>query len=92
MADIVCMKRTNLMVDQELLEKAREATGDRTYSATVNTALEELVREGRFRKRLEEWEKLAAEGPIFREGYLEEIRPKGRQLVQERTLHQDHAD
>ncbi|HYK02436.1 MAG TPA: type II toxin-antitoxin system VapB family antitoxin [Thermoanaerobaculia bacterium] len=67
------MKRTNLMVNEELLEKARVAAGERTYSATVNTALEELVRESRFRELLGEWEKLAAERPIFREGYLEEI-------------------
>ena len=36
---------------------------------------DELARESRFRELLAEWEKLAAEAPIFREGYLEEIRP-----------------
>lgn len=79
------MKRTNVMVDEELLEKARIATGERTYSATINTALEELVRERRFRELLVEWEKLAAERPIFREGYLEEIRPKGYKVVRRKV-------
>jgi hypothetical protein len=75
------MKRTNVIVDEELLEKARVATGERTYSATITRALEELVRESRFRELLVEWEKLAAERPIFRDGYLEEVRPKGYRVV-----------
>ncbi|HYO76414.1 MAG TPA: type II toxin-antitoxin system VapB family antitoxin [Thermoanaerobaculia bacterium] len=78
------MKRTNVMVDEELLENARVAAGERTYSGTINKALEELVRESRFRELLAQWEKLAAEGPIFREGYLEEIRPKRQTAVRER--------
>ncbi len=75
------MKRTNVIVDEELLEKARVALGERTYSATITKALEELVRESRFRELLVEWEKLAAERPIFREEYLEEIRPRGYRVV-----------
>lgn len=38
------MKRTNLVLDEALLEKARKELGERTYSATVNTALSELLR------------------------------------------------
>lgn len=78
------MKRMNVVVDEELLERARRLTGERTYSGTIARALEEAVREARFRELLVEWEKLAAERPIFREGYLEEIRPKGDTVVARR--------
>jgi len=71
------MKRTNLIVDEELLEKARVATGERTYSGAVNKALEHVVRQATFQELLVEWEKLAAEKPIFRDGYLEELHPSG---------------
>ena len=40
----LCMKRTTLMVNEELLEEAVRLGGERTYSKTVNRALEELVR------------------------------------------------
>ncbi len=38
------MKRTNLVLDEEKLEEARRILGLRTYSATVNKALEEVIR------------------------------------------------
>lgn len=38
------MKRTNLVLDAELLEEATRALGAKTYSAAVNTALAEVVR------------------------------------------------
>jgi len=38
------MKRTNLVLDAEILEEAQRLSGERTYSATVNRALVELVR------------------------------------------------
>jgi Arc/MetJ family transcription regulator len=38
------MKRTNLVLDAQLLERAREELGARTYSATVNLGLAELLR------------------------------------------------
>jgi Arc/MetJ family transcription regulator len=38
------MKRTNLVLDGTLLEQARRELGARTYSATVNQALAELLR------------------------------------------------
>lgn len=38
------MKRTNLVLDEELLRQAQQVAGTRTYSATVNLALAELVR------------------------------------------------
>lgn len=38
------MKRTNLMLDEELLEEAVRLSGQRTYSRTVQLALTDLVR------------------------------------------------
>jgi len=39
------MKRTNLVLDEELLKEATRVLGQKTYSATVNTALKEIVRQ-----------------------------------------------
>jgi putative antitoxin of VapBC-like toxin-antitoxin system len=39
------MKRTNLVLDEQLLTEATKILGARTYSAAVNTALEELIRQ-----------------------------------------------
>lgn len=38
------MKRTNLVLDADLLERATSILGVKTYSATVNLALEEVLR------------------------------------------------
>ena len=38
------MKRTNLVLDEHLLEEAKRELGLKTYSATVNYALKEIVR------------------------------------------------
>jgi hypothetical protein len=38
------MKRTRLLLDRHLLDEARRVLGARTYSATVNLALEEITR------------------------------------------------
>jgi Arc/MetJ family transcription regulator len=38
------MKRTNLVLDEKLLEEATRVLGLKTYSATVNKALEEAIR------------------------------------------------
>ncbi|MCW5980549.1 MAG: type II toxin-antitoxin system VapB family antitoxin [Bryobacteraceae bacterium] len=38
------MKRTNLVLDERLLEEATRVLSARTYSAAVNTALEEVIR------------------------------------------------
>ncbi len=70
------MKRTNLMVDEKLLEEARAASGERTYSATVNTALEELVRKRNFRRAFAEVSELIATDQLFRPGYVEEQWPE----------------
>jgi hypothetical protein len=38
------MKRTNLVLDEELLQKATQVLAVRTYSAAVNLALREVIR------------------------------------------------
>jgi Arc/MetJ family transcription regulator len=38
------MKRTNLVLDAQLLEEATRVLGAKTYSAAVNQALAELLR------------------------------------------------
>ena len=38
------MRRTNLVLDEHLLDEATRALGAKTYSAAVNTALEEIIR------------------------------------------------
>ena len=38
------MKRTNLVLDERLLAEAVQVLAAKTYSAAVNTALEEVIR------------------------------------------------
>ena len=47
------MKRTNLVLDEHLLDEALRIGGARTYSATVQRALEDFVRRARARRILE---------------------------------------
>ena len=51
--DTVCMKRTSLMLDEYTLEEALRLGGERTYSKTVNRALDEFVRRIKARKILD---------------------------------------
>jgi Arc/MetJ family transcription regulator len=48
----MCMKRTNLVLDEQLLEEAVRVSGERTYSAAVQRALEEYVRRAKARNIL----------------------------------------
>ncbi len=47
------MKRTNLVLDEKLLEEATRLAGERTYSRTVARALEDFVRRARAHRILE---------------------------------------
>jgi Arc/MetJ family transcription regulator len=47
------MKRTNLVLDGDLLEEATRLSGERTYSKTVERALRELVRRAKARQILD---------------------------------------
>jgi Arc/MetJ family transcription regulator len=49
----VHMKRTSLVLDERLLEEAVRVSGERTYSATVNRALADLVRRAKAGPMLE---------------------------------------
>ncbi|HVE66838.1 MAG TPA: type II toxin-antitoxin system VapB family antitoxin [Thermoanaerobaculia bacterium] len=46
------MKRTNLVLREELLEEAVRLSGERTYSRTVERALEDFVRRVKARQIL----------------------------------------
>jgi Arc/MetJ family transcription regulator len=47
------MKRTTLVLDEKLLEEALRLSGERTYSKTVERALDDLVRRIKARRILE---------------------------------------
>ena len=47
------MKRTNLVLRMELLEEAQQLAGERTYSRTVERALEDFVRRAKARRILD---------------------------------------
>jgi len=70
------MKRTNLVLREDLLEEAARLSGEKTYSRTVDRALEEFVQRRRARQIL----RLAGAG--LWEGQLAEMRrdsvPRGR--------------
>ncbi len=68
------MRRTNVVLDEKLLEEAVRLTGERTYSAIINRALQEMVR----RLKVEEGLKTLS-GSGWWEGNLEEMR-RGREF------------
>jgi Arc/MetJ family transcription regulator len=47
------MKRTNLVLDEKLLEEATRLSGERTYSRTVERALADYVRRIKAQRILE---------------------------------------
>jgi Arc/MetJ family transcription regulator len=47
------MKRTNLVLDEALLEEATRLSGERTYSRTVERALRDFVQRAKARRILE---------------------------------------
>jgi Arc/MetJ family transcription regulator len=47
------MKRTNLVLDERLLEEATRLSGERTYSRAVERALDDFVRRIKARQILE---------------------------------------
>lgn len=70
------MKRTNVILDEELLEKARRATGEKTYSATINKLLAEAVRVADLKRMLTEFAELNKNGAMFNRDYVEERWPE----------------
>ena len=47
------MKRTNIVLDEKLVEKGKEATGLKTTGAVVDFALRELIRHSNQRRILD---------------------------------------
>ena len=47
------MKRTNLVLDEEVLQEVVRLSGEKTYSAAVMRALEDFVRRAKARQILE---------------------------------------
>lgn len=47
------MKRTNLVLDEHLLEEAVRASGERTYSRAVERALRDFVQRAKARRILD---------------------------------------
>ena len=45
----MCMKRTNLVLDEDLLEETKRLSGRPTYSAAVEDAMRDFVRRARAR-------------------------------------------
>ena len=52
------MKRTNVVLDEQLLEEAVRVSGERTYARTIERALQEMVR----RAKVKGLEQLAGSG------------------------------
>jgi Arc/MetJ family transcription regulator len=72
------MKRTNLVLDEQLLEQATRLSGEKTYSKAVERALEDFVRRAKARQILE----LAGSG--LWEGDLPEMRRDTREPKRKR--------
>lgn len=62
------MKRTNLVLDESVLEEATRLSGEKTYSAAVMRALEDFVRRAKARQILD------LRGAGLWEGDLSEMR------------------
>jgi hypothetical protein len=64
------MKRMNVIIDEEALEHAHSATGEKTYSATINKALREVTRMEILRDGLDRLDHMT-----WWPGYVEEYGP-----------------
>jgi Arc/MetJ family transcription regulator len=72
------MKRTNLVIDEKLLEEATRLSGERTYSAAVSRALADFVRRAKARRILELKGSGLWEGDLAEMREDREVRPKSR--------------
>ena len=50
---LIHMKRTNLVLSEDLLEEATRLSGEKTYSRAVERALEEFIRRAKAKRILE---------------------------------------
>ena len=75
----MCMKRTNVVLDEQLLEEAVKVSGEKTYARTIERALTEMVRRARARSI----ERFAGSGVWT--GNLSEMRRDDPTAVRERA-------
>ena len=67
------MKRTNVVLDEELLEQARRVLGEKTYSGAITRALQKVVRQAEFWEAYRKFEQLAhSEEGFFDPEYVRE--------------------
>jgi hypothetical protein len=62
----------NVVIDDEVLEKARQITGKKTYSETINHLVSEIVRVDRLMKAVES---LSNNPDAWYPGFVEEYGP-----------------
>ena len=72
------MKRTNLVLPEELLEEALRVSGERTYSRAVTRAMEDFVARAKARRILE------LRGSGLWQGDLEKMRGDARVVKRRR--------
>lgn len=78
------MKRVNVVVDEGLLEDARRLSGEKTYSATITKALEDVVRRQEFANAYGRFAELVSAGDFFHPGYIEERWPEVARKLKKR--------
>lgn len=83
------MKRTNVVLDEELLERARRVLGEKTYSGAITKALEEVVRQDQFWELYRKFEHLAHTEGVFDPEYLKEKAAKSVRPVKARISAHD---
>jgi Arc/MetJ family transcription regulator len=72
------MRRTNLVLDEETLEQATRILGLKTYSATVNKALKEIIRREGLRRLAGTFGKLQWRGNLAGMREDHPVRPRKR--------------
>lgn len=76
----MCMKRTTVVLDEELLEGARRALGEKTNAGAITKALEKVVRNAKFQEAYRRWEHVAHTEGIFDPEYIKEKTAKSKGL------------
>jgi predicted CopG family antitoxin len=66
------MKRMNVTLDEEALEHARQLTGKKSFSDTINYAITEFVKQIELARAIED---LANDDNAWWPGYVEEMAP-----------------
>jgi len=85
------MKRTNVVLDEDLLEGARRALGEKTYSGAITKALEEVVRQEKFWQLYRQFEHLAHTEGVFDPEYVKEKAAKSFRTSKRRSAYEARA-